>query len=32
MKSGEKLLSLVRENKADFNSFIQAIEVYIKNR
>ena len=30
--SDEKLLSLVRENKTDFNSFIEAIEVYIKNR
>jgi uncharacterized protein YutE (UPF0331/DUF86 family) len=30
--SDEKLLSLVRENKTDFISFIEAIENYIKNR
>jgi uncharacterized protein YutE (UPF0331/DUF86 family) len=30
--SDEKLLSLVRENRNDFISFIEAIEVYIKNR
>ncbi|MFB3887352.1 MAG: DUF86 domain-containing protein [Thermodesulfobacteriota bacterium] len=30
--SDEKLLTLVRENKSDFNSFIEAIELYIKNR
>jgi uncharacterized protein YutE (UPF0331/DUF86 family) len=30
--SDEKLLSLVRENKNDFISFIEAIETYIKNR
>jgi len=30
--SDDKLLSLVRENKSDFNSFIEAIENYIKNR
>jgi uncharacterized protein YutE (UPF0331/DUF86 family) len=30
--SDEKLLSLVRENKADFASFIEAIEGYIKSR
>jgi len=30
--SDEKLLSLVRENKDDFISFIQAIESYIRNR
>lgn len=30
--SEEKLLSLVRENKNDFISFIEAIESYIKNR
>jgi uncharacterized protein YutE (UPF0331/DUF86 family) len=30
--SDEKLLSLVRENKTDFISFIEAIEKYIKNR
>jgi uncharacterized protein YutE (UPF0331/DUF86 family) len=30
--SDEKLLLLVRENKTDFNSFIEAIEGYIKNR
>ncbi len=30
--SDEKLLSLVRENKTDFLSFIEAIEGYIKNR
>jgi len=28
--SDEKLLSLVRENKADFISFIEAIETYMK--
>lgn len=30
--SDEKLLTLVRENKIDFISFIEAIENYIKNR
>jgi uncharacterized protein YutE (UPF0331/DUF86 family) len=30
--SDEKLLRLVRENKTDFISFIEAIENYIKNR
>jgi uncharacterized protein YutE (UPF0331/DUF86 family) len=30
--SDEKLLSLVRENKTDFISFIDAIENYVKNR
>jgi len=30
--SDEKLLSLVRENKTDFISFIEAVENYIKNR
>lgn len=30
--SDEKLLSLTRENKNDFISFIEAIESYIKNR
>jgi uncharacterized protein YutE (UPF0331/DUF86 family) len=30
--SDEKLLALVRENKTDFISFIEAIEIYIKNR
>jgi uncharacterized protein YutE (UPF0331/DUF86 family) len=30
--SDEKLLALVRENKTDFISFIEAIENYIKNR
>ena len=30
--SDEKLLSLVRENKNDFISFIEAIENYIKSR
>ena len=30
--SDEKLLSLVRENKTDFNSFIEAVEIYIKRR
>jgi uncharacterized protein YutE (UPF0331/DUF86 family) len=30
--SDEKLLSLVRENRNDFISFIEAMEVYIKNR
>lgn len=30
--SDEKLLSLVRENRNDFISFIEAIEVYIKKR
>ena len=30
--SDEKLLTLVRENKTDFVSFIEAIENYIKNR
>jgi uncharacterized protein YutE (UPF0331/DUF86 family) len=30
--SDEKLLTLVRENKTDFISFIEAIENYIKNR
>ena len=30
--SDEKLLSLVRENKTDFISFVEAIENYIKNR
>ena len=30
--SDEKLLSLVRENRNDFISFIEAIEVYIRNR
>jgi uncharacterized protein YutE (UPF0331/DUF86 family) len=30
--SDEKLLSLVRENKTDFISFIEAIENYVKNR
>ena len=30
--SDEKLLALVRENKTDFTSFIEAIENYIKNR
>jgi uncharacterized protein YutE (UPF0331/DUF86 family) len=30
--SDEKLLSLVRENKTDFISFIEAIENYIKDR
>jgi uncharacterized protein YutE (UPF0331/DUF86 family) len=30
--SDEKLLGLVRENKTDFISFIEAIENYIKNR
>jgi uncharacterized protein YutE (UPF0331/DUF86 family) len=30
--SDEKLLSLVRENRNDFISFIEAVEVYIKNR
>jgi len=30
--SDEKLLSLVRENKNDFLSFIDAIERYVKNR
>jgi uncharacterized protein YutE (UPF0331/DUF86 family) len=30
--SDEKLLSLVRENKPDFISFIEAIEIYIKKR
>jgi uncharacterized protein YutE (UPF0331/DUF86 family) len=30
--SDEKLLSLVRENKADFTSFIEAIEGYIRTR
>jgi len=30
--SDEKLLSLVRDNKTDFISFIEAIENYIKNR
>lgn len=30
--SDEKLVSLVRENKTDFISFIEAIENYIKNR
>ena len=30
--SDEKLLSLVRENRNDFISFIESIEVYIKNR
>jgi uncharacterized protein YutE (UPF0331/DUF86 family) len=30
--SDEKLLTLVRENKIDFISFIEAIEKYIKNR
>ncbi len=30
--SDEKLLSLLRENKSDFLSFIEAIEEYLKNR
>jgi uncharacterized protein YutE (UPF0331/DUF86 family) len=30
--SDEKLLSLVRENRDDFISFIEAIEFYIRNR
>jgi len=30
--SDEKLLSLVRDNRTDFISFIEAIENYIKNR
>jgi uncharacterized protein YutE (UPF0331/DUF86 family) len=30
--SDEKLLSLVRENKDDFISFIEAVESYIRNR
>ncbi|NWG01532.1 MAG: DUF86 domain-containing protein [Syntrophaceae bacterium] len=30
--SDEKLLTLVRENKDDFISFIEAIESYIRNR
>lgn len=30
--SDEKLLILVRENRNDFISFIEAIELYIKNR
>jgi len=30
--SDEKLLSLVRENRNDFISFIEAIEVYIRDR
>ncbi len=30
--SDEKLLSLVRENRSDFLSFIEAIEYYLKNR
>lgn len=30
--SDEKLLSLIRENKADFLSFIEAIENYIQKR
>ena len=30
--SDGKLLSLVRENRTDFISFIETIEVYIKNR
>ncbi|MBW1696983.1 MAG: DUF86 domain-containing protein [Deltaproteobacteria bacterium] len=30
--SDTKLISLIRENKADFLSFIDAIEKYIKSR
>lgn len=30
--SDEKLLSLVRDNRNDFISFIEAVEVYVKNR
>jgi uncharacterized protein YutE (UPF0331/DUF86 family) len=28
----DKLLTLVRENKADFMSFVEAVEAYIKER
>ncbi len=30
--SDEKLLSLVRDNKSDFISFIEAVEKYVENR
>lgn len=30
--SDEKLLPLVRENKDDFDDFVEAIETYLKNR